>query len=71
MSAVLSHPESGPFRAVLMLTSSALLVPSLLFPMVTMAATRCGDDATFFSALLCPLGSEGQTQTPLVIDGAD
>ena len=51
--------------------SSALLIPSLLFPMVAIAAKRCGDDATFLITVLWPLGSEGQAQTPLVIDEAD
>ena len=45
-------------------TSSASLIPSLLFPMAVRAAIRCGEAATFLKTILCALESEGQIQTP-------
>jgi len=52
-------------------SSSALLSPSLLFPMAVRAAVRCGDATTFLNILLCAFRSEGQTQSPLGMDEAD
>ena len=45
-------------------SSSASLIPSLLFPMAARAVTRCGEAANFLRTFLCALGSEGQIQSP-------
>ena len=46
-------------------SSSALLRPSLLFPMAAIAGTRCCTSATFLRTFLWALGSEGQSQRPV------
>ena len=57
------HSELSPMAS----SSSALLSPSLLLVMAVRAFIRCGSAATFRRALLWPLGSAGQTQTPVFI----
>ena len=52
-------------------SSSASLIPSLLFPMAVRAAIRCGEAATFLNAILCALKSEGQIQSPLGMGEAE
>lgn len=57
--------------SLIMSSSSASLIPSLLFPRAVRAAIRCGDAATFFRTTLCALGSEGQIHSPLGMGEAD
>lgn len=57
--------------SLIMSSSSASLIPSLLFPRAVRAAIRCGDAATFLRTTLCALGSEGQIHSPLGMGEAD